>query len=57
MIISCDVQFIVRDGSVCLHLFDSTMCLPYLHDLCVLILVRAHTSVHCLILPLFPCIC
>jgi hypothetical protein len=56
MIMDCDVQFIVRDGSVSLHLFDSTMWLPNLHGLFVLILECAHTSVHCQILPPFPCI-
>ena len=35
----------------------SIIQLPYLHDLFLLILVHAHTSVQCLILSLFPCIC
>jgi len=38
-------------------LADSIKCLPYLHNLFQLIVVYGHTSVHCLILPLFPCIC
>jgi hypothetical protein len=38
-------------------LIDSIICLPKLYDLFLLILVRAHTFVHCLILPIFPCIC
>jgi hypothetical protein len=29
----------------------------YLHDLFRLVLIHGHTSVNCLILPLFPCIC
>jgi len=38
-------------------LFDSPVWLPNLHDLFLLILVHYHASVHCLILPPFPCIC
>jgi len=46
-----DVQFIIRDGYVGLHL------LPYLYELFLLVLVHAHTSVHCLNLPLFLSLC
>jgi hypothetical protein len=38
------------------ELVDSMIWLLYLHGLFVLILVYAHTSVHFLILHLFPCI-
>jgi hypothetical protein len=43
---SCQVAFV-----------GSTVRLPYLLDLFLLILVHVHTSVLCLIVPLFPCIC
>jgi hypothetical protein len=36
---------------------DSTVWLPYLLNLFLLILVHVHISVFCLITPLFPCIC
>jgi len=32
------------------------LILPYLHGFFLLILAHCHTDVHCLILPLFPCI-
>ena len=37
-------------------LLDSTACLPLLLELCILTLVHSHTSVLCLILPIFPCV-
>lgn len=43
MMLDYDVQFIIRDGYVGLHLF------PYLHELFLLVLLHAH----CLNLPLF----
>jgi hypothetical protein len=45
-------------GWFCLSaLVDSTVWLPCLLGLFVLILVHVHTSVTCPTLPLFPCIC
>jgi hypothetical protein len=41
--------------SVCI--FGFTVWLPYLLELFVIILLRVNTSVFCLIVPLFPCIC
>lgn len=38
-------------------LIDSIIKSRFLHNLFLLILVHAHTIVHCLILPLLPCIC
>ena len=39
------------------ELFGSITCQPYFHNLFQLILVRGYTSIHCLTLPLSPCIC
>jgi hypothetical protein len=47
-----DVRFIVSNGSVDLHLVIP----PYLHDQFLLISVHVHSSVHYLILPIFPSI-
>jgi len=40
-----------------LPLLKSIIWLRYLHKLFVFILVNTHTTVSCLILPIFPCIC
>ena len=50
-----DVRFIARNG--CEYSLGSRIWWLYFHALFRLILVHAHTSVHCLILPLFPSIC
>jgi hypothetical protein len=40
IIMDCDAQFVVRDGSISCHLFEPIIWLPYLHDLFLLILVH-----------------
>jgi len=57
MITDYDVRFIVRNDSVGSNLSISIIRYPHLHDLFRLILIHGHTSVCCLILPLFPCLC
>jgi len=52
IIMDYGVWFIVKDGSASLHLL-----IPYIHDVFGLILIQGHTSAHCLILPVFPCLC
>ena len=46
---------LVMDLTICT--FDSIMLLPHRHDLFLLRVVHAHTTVHLLILLFFPCIC
>jgi hypothetical protein len=57
IVTNCDIRFLVRDRSVGVHLLIPQYGYLYLNDLPLLILAHAHTSVLCLILPLFPCIC